>query len=118
MTPGTVHFANASVRVAIVEKPDEMARGLMDRTSLPENEGMLFWMGRRDDHAFWMKRTRIPLDLIFINVDRVVGMLTLEPLDERRQRVGRPSTNVLEVNGGWANRHGIAIGDRVTISLD
>lgn len=118
MTPGTIRFPSAVVRVAIVDKPDEMARGLMDRTSLPEDEGMLFWMGRREDHAFWMKRTRIPLDLIFIDIDRVVGVLTLEPLDERRQRSGRLSTNVLEVNGGWATRHGVAVGDRVTISLD
>lgn len=95
-----------------------MARGLMDRTSLPEDEGMLFWMKKRDDHTFWMKRTRISLDLIFIDIDKVVGVLTLEPLDERRHRAGRLSTNVLEVNGGWAARHGVAVGDRVTISLD
>jgi hypothetical protein len=44
---GIVRFDNgAYVRVAVAETREEMARGLMDRTSLPENEGMLFWMAR------------------------------------------------------------------------
>ena len=120
MRAGLVRFANgATVRVAVVSEPAEMAQGLMDRTSLPEDEGMLFWMGRRNDHAFWMKQTRIPLDLIFIDIDRmVVGVLTLEPFDERLHRVGRLSALVLETNGGWAGRHGVVIGEEMTISLD
>ena len=121
MTPGTVRFESnpeASVRVDIAEKPEEQRRGLMDRTELPEDVGMLFWLGTREDHAFWMKRTKIPLDLVFIDRDRVVGVLTLEPLDERLHRIGRPSTTVLEVNGGWAGRHGVGVGTKVTISLD
>jgi uncharacterized membrane protein (UPF0127 family) len=119
MTPGTVRFANGSaVKVDIAEKPEEQRRGLMDRTELPEDAGMLFWLGVRDDHSFWMRRTRIPLDLLFIDHDRVVGVLTLAPLDEKLHRIGRPSTTVLETNGGWAARHGVQVGERVTISLD
>jgi uncharacterized membrane protein (UPF0127 family) len=129
MTPGTVRFENgATVRVDIVSEPTEMAYGLMDRTSLPENAGMLFWFGSREDHVFWMRRTRIPLDLVFVDRDLraargplfgvVVGVLTLEPLDERQHSIKRPSTCVLEVNGGWTARHGVAVGQKVTVSAD
>jgi uncharacterized membrane protein (UPF0127 family) len=119
VTPGTVTFANgATAKVVIAEKPEDMARGLMDRTSLPEDEGMIFWLQERRDHAFWMKRTKIALDLVFIDRDTVVGVLTLQPLDENRHRCGRPSTTVLEVNGGWCQRHGVSVGEKVQITLD
>jgi len=123
--PGTIVFAvpgasapHARVKVEIVEKPEDQARGLMDRTSLPEDEGMLFWIGVRHDHGFWAKRTLISLDLVFIDFDRVAGVLTMPPLDQRSYHLGRPSHHVLEVNGGWAARHGVKVGDRVQISLD
>jgi uncharacterized protein len=108
--------SGASVRATLVDRPEEMARGLMDRMSLPEDEGMLFWLGRRDRHSFWMKRTKIPLDLLFIDVDKVVGVLTLQPLDERQHAIDAPSNAVLEVNGGWAARHGVQAGSRVQIT--
>lgn len=118
VTPGTVRFQNGvEVRVEIVSEPDEMARGLMGQTSLAEECGMLFWMSRRDEHFFYMRQTRIPLDLIFCDREQVVGVLTLVPMDETRHSIGRPSTSILEVNGGWAERHGITIGQKVTISL-
>jgi uncharacterized membrane protein (UPF0127 family) len=124
VTPGLVRFTKGcvqqgpTVRVEIATEPEEMARGLMGRTSLAEDSGMIFWMGRRDTHLFWMRHTKIPLDLIFADRDLVVGVLTLEPMDERRQGVGRPSTTVLEVNGGWAVRHGVTVGQKMTIFLD
>jgi uncharacterized protein len=119
VTPGTVTFGNGvTVKAAIVDKPEEMSRGLSGRESLPEDEGMLFWMGERRDHGFWMKRTRISLDLLFFDYSKIVGILTLAPMDERSHRIGRPSSSVLEVNGGWAARHGVEVGDSVTISLD
>jgi len=119
MTPGHVLFQNGSlVRIEIVESPTEMEKGLSGRKELPENEGMLFWMGLRSDHGFWMKGTYIPLDLLFIDHDMVVGILTLLPFDARIRKCGRPSTCVLEVNAGWAARHGIVVGSKVTISLE
>lgn len=124
VTPGLVRFTKGcvqqgpTVRVEILETPEERQRGLMERVSLAQEEGALFWMPSRDDHLFWMRHTRIPLDLIFIDRDHVVGVLTLMPMDETRRSVGRPSTSILEVNGGWAQRHGVTLGQKVTVFLD
>ena len=130
MTPGLVRFTQAgngplsscaqvgpTVRVEILETPEEQQRGLMDRVSLAEDCGALFWFLDRRDRLFWMRRTRLVLDLIFIDREHVVGILTLQPFDETPKGVGRPSTSVLEVNGGFAARHGVTVGQRVTVSL-
>lgn len=113
-----VHRADAStvsVQLEVVSTPDAMERGLMYRSSLPEDHGMLFVFPDPEDHSFWMKNTLIPLDMLFIAHDgRIVGIhadavpLSLAPLS-----VGVPSSLVLEVNGGWAARHSVRTGDRL-----
>jgi uncharacterized protein len=114
--PGQVVFESGPVvDVEIVETPEEMSRGLKGRSGLGENEGMLFLFHLRWRHSFWMKQTKIPLDLIFFDVDRVVGSLAMEPMDERPRSVNAPSTSALEVSGGWVSRHGIRPGERVQV---
>src|SRR5581483_11600460 len=62
----TIGFENGeSVRVEIARSEDETARGLMYRTKMAEDEGMIFAMDRRD-HTFWMRNTCLPLDMMFI----------------------------------------------------
>jgi hypothetical protein len=100
--------------VEVARTPDELARGLMHRTSLAEGAGMLFVFPETAEHTFWMRNTLIPLDMIFIDEDRlVVGVVeNAEPLTLEPRSAG-PSRYVLEVIGGWAARHGVAAGDRV-----
>lgn len=76
---------------------------------------MLFYLGTRDDHAFWMRNTCIPLDLLYVDADgTIVGILEDVPiLNDDQRAVGRPSTHVLEVNGGWCRRHGVRIGQKL-----
>jgi uncharacterized membrane protein (UPF0127 family) len=104
-----------AVAVEIARTEEQRERGLMYRGHLDANAGMLFIFDESDVHAFWMKNTFIPLDMIFIDDGgRVVGVVenaapgTLEPRD-----VGKPSRYVLEVNGGWYAAHGVRPGDRV-----
>jgi hypothetical protein len=106
----------SSVTVEVARSADELARGLMNRTSLAEDAGMLFVFPETERHSFWMKNTLIPLDMIFIGEDRtVVGIVAnAEPLTLEPRSVAEPSRYVLEVIGGWAARHGVAAGDRVT----
>jgi uncharacterized protein len=119
VTPGTVRFANgATLRVEIVDKPEEMAKGLMGRTELPESSGMAFWLGTRSDHGFYMKNTKIPLDLIYLDYNKVVGILTLQPMDTTVRRLGRNSSVVIETNAGWSARNGVRVGDSVEISMN
>ena len=89
-------------------------RGLMFRKNMAEEEGMLFvWpgVGRR---IFWMRNTLIPLDMVFIQHGKVVGIVPwARPLDETPLDPGVDSDAVLEVNGGWAARHGVVTGAAV-----
>ena len=113
----TVHTARGPVRIRLelALTPEAQERGLMYRSSLPEDQGMLFVFPEDTDHSFWMKNTLIPLDMLFIAADgTVVGLhANATPLSTAPIGVGRPSRYVLEVPGGSAARRGIAAGDRV-----
>ena len=104
-----------AVRVEVVRSDEERARGLMNRTKLDADAGMLFVFEESDDHSFWMKNTFLPLDMIFVDeAGRVAGVIErAEPLTLQSRTLGKASRYVLEVNGGWAEAHGVAPGDRV-----
>jgi uncharacterized membrane protein (UPF0127 family) len=95
--------------------PEEQARGLMYRRSLPEGRGMLFDFKSERELTFWMKNTYVSLDIIFIRSDgtilRVAANTT--PLSEKMIPSGGPARAVLEVVAGTARKLGIAPGDRV-----
>ena len=114
-----VHPANGNAVTVVVEvadTPDTQTRGLMYRQKLEPDHGMIFLFEDERPHSFWMKNTQIRLDMLFISrTGAIVGIhpnaepLSLAPID-----VGKPSRAVLEVAGGWAAAHGIAVGDRVS----
>lgn len=103
------------VTVEVVSSPRAVERGLMYRQHLPIDDGMLFLMGEEDIQSFWMRNTLIPLDMIFIGKDmKVVGIVeNAEPRTETSRTVNKPSSYVLEVNGGWSAKNGIAAGTAV-----
>jgi uncharacterized membrane protein (UPF0127 family) len=112
---GRVTFADVpgvTVEAEMVRTPRDTARGLMYRRSMPEDRGMLFDLGTREDHKFWMHNTCIPLDMLFVDFDGlIVGIVENAPtLDDDTQSVGCASRFVLEVNAGWARRHGVKAG--------
>ena len=100
----------ASVSVEVADSPEDIERGLMFRKELPAESGMLFLMKREKDWSFWMQNTLIPLDIIFITKQLTVAGIIhrATPGSKERRSVGVPSIYVLEVNGGWAEQHGIA----------
>lgn len=97
---------------------EERSRGLMFRDRLAPHEAMLFVFPREDVHRFWMKNTRIELDIIFIGADRRVISIArratpcrVEPCEQYA-----PAGNAafaLEVAGGLSDRLGLAAGDLV-----
>jgi uncharacterized membrane protein (UPF0127 family) len=110
----------AAVDAELASTRAEEDRGLMYRTSMPEDHGMLFYLGASAVVEFWMHDTCIPLDMIFADQrGLVVGIVdNAPPLDDTPRGVGRPSVYVLEVNGGWTSRHGVKAGQRMTISAN
>lgn len=103
------------VKVEVVASEARITTGLMHRTFMPADQGMLFLMGRTDIHSFWMHNTLIPLDMIFIDKELVVvGVVAnAAPKTDTSRYVDKPSLYVLEVNGGWAAEHGVVAGTKV-----
>ncbi len=106
------------VSVEVARTPEERQLGLMHRTGLDKGSGMIFIFDKPEIQSFWMKNTLFSLDMIFIDADlTVVGVVAdTVPLSLTPCRVDGPSQYVLEVEAGFAARHGIGPGTRVTFS--
>jgi uncharacterized membrane protein (UPF0127 family) len=103
------------VPVEIADTPAKRELGLQYRRDLPPDRGMIFLFPGESQLSFWMKNTPLPLDMIFIGKDRrIVGIVEhAAPFSLDPRSVPGPSQFVLEVNGGFAKRHGIKAGDTV-----
>jgi uncharacterized protein len=105
-----------AVRVEIVADDESRAQGLMYRDRLDPGKGMLFVFPRDDVFSFWMKNTRIPLDMIWIDANRRVAGLreNVPPChvpDCPSYGPGVVARYVLEVGGGEAAKHNLKVGD-------
>jgi uncharacterized protein len=107
--------ATITLKVEVARTPEEQARGLMFRTSLPDDGGMMFPMVPPREASFWMKNTVIPLDMIFIRSDGTIARIAAEttPYDLTPVSSGEPVAAVLELAGGRAAALGIKEDDRV-----
>lgn len=105
--------ANLTVELALT--PMAQAYGLMNRTTLPPNNGMLFIFTADKTAEFWMRNTLIPLDLIFIDNRAVVTQIypNAKPLDETILASTVPVRAVLEIGGGEAKRLRLQVGDHL-----
>ena len=106
------------VEAEVAATANARTRGLMWRTELGPGKGMLFIFPVEEPLSFWMRNTLIPLDMIFIDKKlRITGIVkNAEPKTTSGRGVGVPSTYVLEVPGGWADKTGLQTGG--TVRLD
>ena len=104
-----------SLDVEIARTSDEHRHGLMFRTGLADNAGMLFLYKKSEEVRMWMKNTYIPLDMVFIRADGTIHRIErrTEPHSERVIDSSGPVTAVLEIAGGTADRIGLKPGDKV-----
>lgn len=107
-------------KVDVADTAAEQARGLMYRTDLKSDDGMLFAPyppdgGSPREASFWMRNTPSPLDIIFIRADGTIARIAenTAPFSEAPVASGEPVAAVLEVPGGRSAELGIAEGDRV-----
>lgn len=105
-----------SFRVEVARTAAEQQKGLMYRTELPEDGGMLFPSDLPTPRSFWMKNTLISLDIIFIREDGSIARIAEETVPQSLEpvTVAEPVIAVLELAGGKAAALGIAEGDQVT----
>ena len=108
------------VSVEIANTEEKRQFGLMYRTDLPEMQGMLFLFLREGALSFWMKNTPRSLDILYINSAHIIVSIARKttPFSEEVLPAGKPSQFVIEVNGGFCQRHGINEGDRIEFPKD
>lgn len=103
----------------IADEEEEHRIGLMHRDSMPAGHGMIFVFPGEEMRSFWMRNTRIPLDIIYL--DRrggVVSMHRMEPFDLRGTPSDRPAKYAIELNAGEVAANGVKRGDMLNIPLD
>jgi uncharacterized membrane protein (UPF0127 family) len=110
------------IAVEIADTDAERQRGLMNRTSLDADAGMVFLFPSETAGGFWMKNTLIPLSIAFYDADgRIVRILDMEPCRRDPCRIYDPEVTyvgALEVNQGAFRRWNVSEGDRLRLELD
>jgi uncharacterized membrane protein (UPF0127 family) len=113
--PLLLRLGEHEVRAEYAQTPPERERGLMGRSELAADSGMLFRFDEVRRHCLWMKNTPLPLSAAFLDEDGViVDVIDLEPLSTEIRCSQAPARYALEVNQGWFEAQGIRAGDRVT----
>jgi hypothetical protein len=102
------------IRAEVARTPEQRGIGLMQRSSLPANDGMLFVFERPGVQCFWMKNTLIPLSIAFLADDgSIVNIAEMKPLNLESHCSTQPVRLALEMNSGWFARRGIDAGARI-----
>ncbi len=107
-----------SLDIEIADTDFDIQTGLMYRNSMKKNQGMLFVFDDEIERFFYMKNTKIPLDLIFINADTniVSFQKNAKPFDESSLPSNGPSKYVLEVNAGLVDLWNLSEKDSIIFS--
>ncbi|HTP79974.1 MAG TPA: DUF192 domain-containing protein [Bacteroidota bacterium] len=105
-----------SIDIEIADDDSKRETGLMGRPAMEEQQGMLFIFQEERSVDFWMKNTIIPLDMIFVDSRNVVVTIqrNTTPYSEQTYSSGVPVLYVIEVVAGFADRHQIVPGSKVT----
>lgn len=115
-----VSVHNVHINVQIATSSQEKARGLCCREKLPENSGMLFVYKKPGNYRFWMKDTKIPLDIYWIDSQKKVVHIEPNVRPESYPNdfgTNIPSNYVLETNAGFAEAHKVHVGDQIKLPL-
>ena len=105
--------------IELATTPEARSCGLSLRDSLPENRGMLFVYAEPEILTFWMKNTRMPLSIAFIDTaGRIVSIQKMNPFPLTTVYASPvPALYALEVNQGWFEENGVGVGDVVEFNL-
>jgi uncharacterized membrane protein (UPF0127 family) len=119
----TVFIQDKPFRTEIADTPEKQIRGLMFRSRINADFGMLFVFAEEETRSFWMKNTLVPLDIIYLNNDRqIVDMYCdvppcrSDPCPSYTSAL--PARFVLEVRGGTAKKLNLKVGDKIFIPID
>ncbi len=102
------------IRAELAIKPAQQATGMMFRTEMPGNEGMLFVNDDLGTRCFWMRNTLIPLTIAFLADDgTIVNLADMQPRSEASHCSSQPVRYALEMRQGWFAKRGLKAGARL-----
>lgn len=109
----------AHIAIEVADDNAQRNQGLMYRSSMVDSTGMLFIFEKAQEQSFWMKNTKIPLDIMYVDEDSTIFMIykSVMPYSEKSIPSGDDALYVVEVNGGFSNRHSIEEGDKIAFEL-
>ena len=101
-----------SIQAEVADNPDLREVGLMNRTSLPTNSGMLFIFEQKAGNCFWMKNTKLPLSIAFIADDgKIVNIEEMQADTTNNHCPKAPIRYAIEMNKGWFSERVIVHGN-------
>ncbi len=117
-----VAINNHTFHVATAKSQEEQQTGLSGRSSLPQDQGMLFLFEKSDYHNFWMKNMQFPIDILYIKDNKIISIIdSAEPAPDNSNpqiyQPEAPANRVLEINAGLSKKYNIKKGDSVEIDL-
>ena len=96
------------IHAQIANTPDSRATGLMKKTHLCENCGMLFVFPKQGNYKFWMKGTPLPLSIAFVTVTgQIINIQEMQAFNTALHSAPELVLYTLEMNKGWYSKHGI-----------
>ncbi len=109
-----------NIDIEIADQLERRMQGLMYRSKMAMNRGMLFIFDEQEEQDFWMKNTKISLDIIYINSDKHIVTIYkhTEPYSETPIPSFKPAMYVVEVNGGFCDKYGIKEGDEIAFHFN
>jgi uncharacterized membrane protein (UPF0127 family) len=116
---GTLEIGDKKIKIEIARSDEQRSYGLMNRTRLDENSGMLFIFQKEQHLSFWMKNTLIPLSIGFFDRNqRLVDVQEMVPFTEKSMTYvsKKPALYALEMNKGWFEKNKIQIGSKFTFT--
>jgi uncharacterized membrane protein (UPF0127 family) len=103
--------------VEVADEPAERSLGLMQRETLPEDQGMLFVFEQEGQHTFYMRNTLIPLSIAFVEGEgAIIEIEDMQPQTEDLHSAAEPHLYAIEANQGWFEKNGISAGSEVRIA--
>jgi hypothetical protein len=104
-----------AIGIEIADTPERREIGLMGRPSVGDDQGMLFVFEERQPLSFWMENTIISLDMVFADADGTILTIHRNTIPYSRESYSStaPGKFVLEVRGGWCDKFGVNVGDRL-----
>lgn len=118
---GKATINNHTFKIAVARTSRDKQIGLSGRTSIPDDEAMLFPFDKPDYYSFWMKQMKFPIDIIYINGNKVVTVhKNVQPpqgqnADLPIYRPDQPADKVLEIKANLSDKYNIKPGDTVAI---